>query len=191
MYCFKWDSKQMAWTKKIKWYNQFATYIFMWLNVTDWYKQIFLGFSIYTFYSKLALIFLFLMNTDLNTLNLFLKELLITFEILIPSLFLKPLKLYIHCNNFTFVIWFDDLILFGLVRCVLHSIWHTKKSYIKVTSWRVINCFAIYTKSWKFGLLSLCISLSLSYRVNKMHQMTIFIIINLTQGAFLQNLILS
>ena len=28
-----------------------------------------------------------------------------------------------------------DLILFGLVRCILHSIWHTDKSYIKVTSW--------------------------------------------------------
>ena len=32
---------------------------------------------------------------------------------------------------------------FGLVWYVLHSIWHTKKSYIKVTSWRVINCYAI------------------------------------------------
>ena len=36
----------------------------------------------------------------------------------------------------------DDLILFGLVRCILHSIWHTK-TYIKVTRWRVINCYAI------------------------------------------------
>ena len=35
------------------------------------------------------------------------------------------------------------LILLGLVRCVLHIAFGIQKSYIKVTSWGVINCYAI------------------------------------------------